>query len=282
MAERPARIRRESSVALYMQIASALAGEIERHRFKPSGRLPAEQELMKRYGVSRITVRQAIARLILQGLVVSKQGKGTFVAGPVVQHQLEGLQGFYDALVGQGHVPRTRLLEFGPRRAPADIAPLLAAQDSRDPVYLERSYVLDDRPFALARAWLPAAAKRVSWEQAERYPLYAILQDILGEKVARAELGIVARSADPEESRLLELPAGSPVLVLERISYGPADQALEISRFSIRPENYRFRLGVQGPIAVTRQIEEVEAAPARRPARGKAGTESRTRKRKES
>ena len=70
--------------------------------------------------------------------------------------------------------------------------------------------------------------------------------------------------------------------MLERISYGPADQALEISRFSIRPENYRFRLGVQGPIAVTRQIEEVEAAPARRPARGKAGTESRTRKRKES
>ncbi len=258
------KIRRESSVALYVQIAASLAREIAERRYKPFDRLPTEHELMHRFGVSRITVRQAIARLIFQGLAVAKQGKGTFVAGPVVQHELKGLEGFYDTLVGQGHMPQTRLLELGPREAPADIELMLGVKGKAGAraMYLKRGYTLQGHPFALARAWLPPAALRVSWDEAESHPLYAILQDLLGLKVARAEVAILAREADGEEADLLALTPASPVLVMERVSFSATGQALEVSRFSIRPENYRFRLSVQGPLAITRQIEQV--APGRR------------------
>lgn len=257
-------LRRQSSVALYLQIAAVLARDIAAQRYKPHGRLPTERQLMQRHGVSRITVRQAIARLVLQGLAVSKQGKGSFVAGPVVQHELQALQGFYDTLVVQGHEPKTRLLDFGPRAAPEDLALLLGGKGERQAVYLARSYFMRERPFALARAWLTPAARGVSWEDAERHPLYAILQSLLGLKVARAELGIIARGADAEEAARLGVKRGSPVLVMERTSYAARGDALEISRFSIRPESYRFRLGVQGPLAITRQIERVSPGARRR------------------
>lgn len=269
------KIERESSVPLYVQIADRLARDIAEGRYKAFERLPTEHELMERYRVSRITVRQAIAQLIRQGLAVSKQGKGTFVAGPVVQHELEELKGFYDTLVGQGHTPQTRLLEFGPAQTPANIELLLGAAGQKA-VYLKRVYSLQGRPFALARAWLPPAAQRVSWDEAARNPLYAILQNLLGFKVVRAEVSIVARQADPEESELLALQPASPVLVMERASYSNAGEVLEVSRFSIRPENYRFRLSVQGPLAITRQIQELTApGRARKPS---AKAPKRTRK----
>jgi len=266
------KLRRHSHVAMYVQIADSIARDIAERRYRPLDRLPTERALMERFAVSRITVRQAIARLIFQGLAVAKQGKGTFVAGPVVQHELEELQGFYDALVKQGHVPRTRLLELGPRAAPSDVELMLGVKGKSAPraVYLKRSYFLQGRPFALARAWLPPAARRVSWDEAETHPLYAILQDLLGRRVARAEVSIVARDADGEEADVLDLAPASPVLVMERVSYGARGEALEISRFSIRPENYRFRMSVQGPLAITRHIEEVG-----RPSRG---TQARARK----
>lgn len=252
------KIRRESNITLYMQIADRLAREITSGRYKAFQRLPTEHDLMARYRVSRITVRQAIAQLIRQELVVSKQGKGTFVAGPVVQHALEELKGFYDTLIGQGHAPQTQLLEFGPKETPADIGLLLGAS-VKHAVYLKRIYSLQGRPFALARAWLPPAAQRVAWDEATLNPLYAILQNLLSLKVERAEVSIIARQAETEESDLLKLKPASPLLVMERTSYSHAGEALEISRFSILPEHYRFRLSVQGPLAITRQIQEVPA-----------------------
>jgi GntR family transcriptional regulator len=250
------RLNRQSSVALYMQIADSLAQDIASMRLKAFDRLPTESELMKRFGVSRVTVRQAIARLTREGLAVSKQGKGSFVAGPVVQHELEELRGFYDTLVAQGHAPQTDLLAFGPARTPADVGRLLRT-GGQQAVYLKRIYSLHRRPFALARAWLPPEAQRVTWGEAVRNPLYAILQHLLGFRVVRAEVGIVARQADAEELELLALQARSPVLVMERTSYSRAGDVLEVSRFSVRPENYRFHLSVEGPLAITRQIQEV-------------------------
>jgi len=260
---RPLKLNRQNSVALYVQIADRLAKEIAQKKYKVFERLPTEHELVERLGVSRVTVRQAIAQLVRQGLAVSKQGKGTFVAGPVVHHELEELKGFYDTLVSQGHMPQTRLLSFEPMQTPEEIEPLMVTPE-RQAMHLKRLYSLDDRPFALVRAWLPIAAQRVSWDEAARHPLYAILQNLLGYQVVRAEVSIVARLADDEEAQLLELAPASPVLVMERASTSKDGKTLEVSRFSIRPENYRFRLSVQGPLAITSQIQEMAAPGASR------------------
>ncbi|MEO7854825.1 MAG: GntR family transcriptional regulator [Rubrivivax sp.] len=275
----PLKLDRQNSVALYVQIADRLAKEIAQKKYKVFERLPTEHELMERLGVSRVTVRQAIAQLVRQGLAVSKQGKGSFVAGPVVHHELEQLRGFYDTLVGQGHLPQTELLEFEPVPTPEAVEVLLGAPHPKA-ISLKRLYSLDNRPFAMVRAWLPIAAQRVSWDEAARHPLYAILQNLLGYVVVRAELSIVARLADAEEAERLELEPASPVLVMERTSFSKDGKALEVSHFSIRPENYRFRLSVQGPLAITRQIQEMAApGPSRTPHPAASTATKRKRKR---
>jgi GntR family transcriptional regulator len=253
------KIKRESSVALYVQIAERLAQDIANGLYGLSERLPTEHELMERYDVSRVTVRQAITQLMRQGLVVSKQGKGTFVAGPVVEHGLEELKGFYDTLVSRGHAPETKLLIFGPMQAPHEAQEKLG-EGAAPLIHLVRVYLLHGQPFALVRAWLPSSAQRVSWEEAERHPIYAILQTLLGMKVARADMNIVAHGADAEEAEILDLEPANPVLMMERTSYSNNGQALEFSRFSIRPENYRFCITAQGPLSVTTQIQKVTPA----------------------
>lgn len=253
------KIERDSSIALYVQIAEKLAKDIVGNRYKPFERLPSEQELMERYGVSRVTVRQAIGVLRKQGVVSAKQGKGTFVGAPVVQHELADLRGFYDALVRSGNPPQTRLLKFEPVKPDARIEVLFNASAGHA-MYLERLYLLKAHPFALARAWLPPIAKKISWDEAEANPLYSILENLLHLRVTNADVSIIARTADANEARLLELPAKSPVLVMQRASYSPEGHGLEYSQFTVRPENYRFCLSVQGPLAITRQIQEV--APA--------------------
>lgn len=256
------KVERDSSVSLYVQIADRLAREIAEGRHKPFERLPSEQSLMERYGVSRVTVRQAIGLLARQGLVEPKQGKGTFVAGPVVRHELADLRGFYDELVRSGNPPKTRLLKFEPREADAQTEVLLGAGPG-EAMFLKRLYLLETHPFALARAWLPPIAKAISWQQAETNPLYSILENLLGQRVTRADVSIIARETDAEEARLLELPPRSPVLVMQRASYSPEGKGLEYSQFTVRPENYRFCLSVHGPLAITRQIQEVAPPPRR-------------------
>ena len=256
------KIDRNRAAPLYEQIADLLATQIAKGRYKPFQRLPSEQECMQRWGVSRVTVRQAVALLQRRGVVEVRHGKGSFVAGPVVHHELEELRGFYDTLVTEGLDPTTRLLGFEPKAAPEGIAEALRAA-GRPAMQLTRLYSLHEQPFALARAWLPPEAARVSWDEAATHPLYALLQQLLEMQVKRADVGIVACSADADESRLLDVAPGSPVLVMERVSYGADERALECSRFTIRPENYRFCLSVHGPLAITRQIREIRpAAPA--------------------
>jgi DNA-binding GntR family transcriptional regulator len=113
-------LARDSHVAMYRQLAQQLRGAITRGDYRPGDKIPTEPQLIRRFGVSRITARQAVDALAREKLVIRKQGKGTFVAGPLVHHDLLELRGIYDELVAQGLEPHTRLLELAGGPAGAD------------------------------------------------------------------------------------------------------------------------------------------------------------------
>src|SRR5690242_20077656 len=97
----PTALSRSSPEPLHRQLAERLADSIRSRAFKPGERLPSESELAQRYGVSRITLRQAVGALVQQQLVVRKQGKGTFVTAPSVRHDLKRLHGLFGSLLSQ-------------------------------------------------------------------------------------------------------------------------------------------------------------------------------------
>jgi GntR family transcriptional regulator len=240
-------LRRDSHVSLYVQIADHLEREIHAGQYGNTGKLPSEQALMERFKVSRVTVRLALGHLMNQGLVVRKQGKGTFVAGHVVRHDLKTLKGFYDVLVAQGLTPDTELLTFEPTHPPPEIADAMEVGQGRL-VLLRRLYRLDGLPIGVATTWLPLEAAKVAWKDAETHFSYHILQDLLGLPIARASIEIHGRRAGKELGALLELDAGAPLLVLERISYGPGGEPREFTRFAVNSETYKFTVNAEGAV----------------------------------
>lgn len=250
---------RDSYITLYIQLAQQLATEIAEGRWAPHARLPSENDLIKRFDVSRVTVRQAIAKLSDQGLVLRKQGKGTFVAGPVVRHELKNLKGFYDELVSQGLNPETKLLQFGPIETPKEVGRALKTTDAKV-VFLKRLYSLDGAPIALGCTYLPAIAAEVSWEEAVRHPSYAILETLLGIRIAEAEVSIRGRLAGRELGSMLKVAQSAPLLVLERTSFCDAGTPREYTRFYVNSETYEFTLSSNGPLPISPSIKEITPA----------------------
>ncbi|MDB6002296.1 MAG: hypothetical protein JWP52_3995 [Rhizobacter sp.] len=252
-------LTRASAESLYMQIANRLAAQISTGQLAAGSQVSTEAELMQKYGVSRITARQALAVLARNGQVVARRGKGTFVSRPAVHHDLDALRGFQEALLRQGIEPQTELLEFSASAGRTD-ASLPAGLDL--PVRLRRRYCVDGAPFAIVEAFLPAQAASLGNARAERLMVYDILQQFLGLRIARAD--VVIRCAPPgkDRARALGLPARTNVLVMERTSMASNGSACEFMRIHIAPERYAFRLSLPGPIAIASGLHAVaEAAP---------------------
>lgn len=223
---------------LYVQVAALLRREISQRRYGESGALPSEAQLQQRFGISRVTARQALRRLADQGLVERRQGKGTYVAGQPLRHDLGQVRGFYDDLVCQGVAPQTELLFFGP--------PASGAPDGALPTRLERLYRVDGEPMALVRAWLPPAASALGRDAAERMTIYGLVEDGLGRRIARAESTVGAQAPDAVAAARLGVPGGGFVLTLARRSYDELGDLCESALFLVRPERYEFMLRSEG------------------------------------
>ncbi len=254
-------LKRESAKTLYFQMAESIARQIREGRYPPFARLPSEKELMARYGVSRITVRQAIAVLLKKGLIETKQGKGTFVVGTILQHGLDRLVGFYDSLVAQGEKPTTQLLDFG-RAASADRAGTAFEKSRGVPFQLKRLYLLRGRPFAVVRGLITADAGEITREQAEQMTIYRLLGELLHLEVARADVRVRASVVGKRYSETLKLSPGRPMLVMERVSSDIAGRPLEHSFFHVVPELYEVSLGVAGPLDISKGIRRVKSGDA--------------------
>jgi GntR family transcriptional regulator len=248
------RLDRDSVVPLYKQLAALLLAQINDGSRKAGERLPSEPELMAQFGVSRVTVRQAIALLARSGKASAQHGKGTFVASRMVRHDLDSLHGFYDALRSQGIEPETRLLEWSVDGGALDGVPPAGAQL---PVRLRRLYSVEGRPFAVVTGYLPAAAAALGRERAERLMVYDILSEYLQMTVTRAEATIRCCKAPTGVARLLGVGRGGMVLMMERRSFARGADPCEFMQIHIVPERYEFRLSVAGQLELARGVRQV-------------------------
>jgi GntR family transcriptional regulator len=230
---------RENIASLYEQIASLLREEIQQGRFEPTGKLPSEAALCLRFGVSRVTVRQSLARLEQEGTVARKQGKGTYATGRQLRHGLDQLRSFHESLLRQGLQAEMRLLSREIVDAPGGALSVMGDEDGRC-LRLLRLHLLDGAPLAVGRSYLPLLMDAADRERMERTPSYAILQELTGQAVARADLAIKVGQADAELAPALGVAEGAPLLVMERSSYFADGACCDRSQFYIRPERYEF------------------------------------------
>jgi GntR family transcriptional regulator len=230
---------RTNVTSLYQQIATRLREEAMNGAYGASGRLPSEAQLCARFGVSRVTVRQALDRLEDEGTVERKQGKGTYVAGKRVRHGLDALRSFHDSLVLQGLEPEMRVLSLEHVDVPAHLRARFAGAEGGC-VLLRRLHVVDGRPIALGASYLPRAIADLAPDVVACQPNYALLAAIEGNGVAHADIAIRAEAADRDVARILKIRTGSPLLVMTRTSSFPNGDCCDFSTFQICPERYEF------------------------------------------
>lgn len=225
----------------YRQIAEILREAIRSKRLAPGDRLPSEAELIKHFGVARMTVRQAMQVLGSEGLVITQHGRGVFVRStPPIhrlasdrfarRHRANGKAAFTVEAEKSGYTPQVDNVTVT-REKPN----LLAAEHLRlgtddDVVVRSRRYLADGRPVETAISYIPAAfAQGAKIEQVDTGPggIYARLEES-GHTLARFTEEVGARMPTPEERRVLQLPAGVPVLTVVRTAYDTNDVAVEV------------------------------------------------------
>jgi len=235
-------VSRASPVPLHIQIRNILLDQIQTGRLKPGEQIPRERELGERFGVSLAPVRQALLDLAKEGYLQRLQGRGTFVREAKVEQKIAILSSFTESLRAEGVDGTVRVLRQEPVLAPARIRSSLQITDRRV-LLVERLASQDEETLALLRAYLPLSlVPELPGTRLEGQSLYSVLQQTYGVDLVRAESIIEVIRCDAVDSALLEIPPGSPALLVEGVTFDSADRPVEFSRVIYRADRFRFAL----------------------------------------
>ena len=211
---------RSDPVPLHVQLKKALKDQILSGSWKTGDLVPAEPELCRDFGVSRTTVRQALAELTHEGLVVRERGRGTFVAGHNARRTLFH---FFHIVPADGgkEQPETELLSFERATADADGAQRLHILPGATVFRIKNLLRLRGRPVVLDEITLPAErfprlSEKVFRERDST--IYQLYQVRYGINIVRSAERLSATLADRPSAKLLGIPAGSPLLRIKRIA----------------------------------------------------------------
>lgn len=235
-------LERDSALPLYLQLSRAIEAKIEGGHFGPGQMLPSETALCRHLSVSRITVRQAFEDLLTRGLIDRRQGKGTFVARPLIRTGLTGADRLFDTLFAQKHAPSSRLLTFGLQHPPADIAPFFDCPPDDQLLRLDRLYLLNDRPVGIAIGWLRAEVAAISREDAASHSTAYLIERMFGQPIKKSEVSIRAASAGRETAQHLKINERAPVLVLHRRRLLQDGRTADVVRSYMNADSYEFSI----------------------------------------
>lgn len=239
MTERP--LDRNSPIPLYFQIAENLKQAIEDGTLKPGERLDNELDLTERLGVSRPTVRQAVQRLVEQGLVVRRRGLGTVVVAPRILRSV-ALTSLYDDLSANHRHPATTVLAASETEADDELASILSLPGGAAVLSVERLRLADGTPLALMHNFLPAGLLKGRPEDAlEKTGLYELLRS-QGIQLHAGEQVIGARRATAPEADLLQAPRNATVLTMTRTTFDQAGQPVEHGSHAYLADRYSFKM----------------------------------------
>lgn len=229
---------------LYRRIERTLRAEIEEQLY-PGAPIGTEAELEKRFHVSRITVRRAIDELVHAGLLVRRQGSGTFVARTKVTEELGILHSWTERMRELGFEPRTVDCEMLQVVPPAWVAQALRLdpEASESVLRIQRLRYGNEEPLSLMVDYLRLRyVPDLAEKGLEGESLYETLEKRYALELARADDIVTARSASLFESRLLGVAPNAPVLYVTRITYLPNDEPLVAATVVSRADRYEYRV----------------------------------------
>lgn len=240
-------IQHDAATPLYLQIKNLLQKQIEEGCYTDGDKLPSEREMCEAYGVSRIPVRKALELLEAEGLIQSFQGKGSFVSAPKIRNNLVHIQTFAETLAQQGYSGHTSIVSYEEHCSDSSFDVLLDGSKTGtsrlmllghaagEPVVFYDSYLR--RPI-FQRFYNAAKVAEAEGIPFSTFDLYSKTMITIG----KVEQRVLAVDADRRISRVLDIPEGTAVLVLESVIFNGRMEAVEYKRGYYRTDKYSFKL----------------------------------------
>ncbi|MFJ3823712.1 GntR family transcriptional regulator [Streptomyces nodosus] len=231
---------------LWYQVSQSLRASILGRSPRDPLRLPTEEQLAGHYGVSVLTMRQALKELEGEGLISRHRRRGTFIEPGVRRGAPVRLLGSVDAIVAQQSGMTTELLDHGRVPVPSDLAEHFPDLAEVAAYHRLRSDEKTGEPTNHARNYVrPELAERFDQEDLVRWPMTKVLRDVVGVEISRITDTVQARLADPETARLLEVPLLSPILHYTGITYDTEGRPLDVAVIHYRGDRFSFTVTLE-------------------------------------
>lgn len=238
-------LNKQGFIPLYYQIQQALMQKIQSGELLVGDPLDSEEELSRRFQVSRMTARQALHGLKVSGYAYSQKGRGTFVSRPKFEKNEMHLQGFTEDMRHRGMTPGSRLLEQRLIPASEELIVKLQLQPGDDVLRLLRLRTADNIPMAIEESNLPLrhfpGLDKVDFS---RSSLYQTLREQFGVQPGWADEMIEALPASNKEAELLTIPKRSSILSITRTVMTMQETPIEIACSRYRGDRYRALIRV--------------------------------------
>ncbi|MCB5909970.1 GntR family transcriptional regulator [Streptomyces pinistramenti] len=226
---------------LWYQVSQSLRASILGRSPDAPLRLPTEDALAVHYGVSVLTMRQALKELETEGLISRHRRRGTFIEPSALRGAPVRLLGSVDAIVAQQSGMSTELLEHGSTPLPSELSEYFPDMTEVAGYRRLRSDEETGEPTNHARNYVrPDVAARIDLADLARWPMTKVLRDAVGIRISRITDTVEARLADPETAALLQVPLLSPILHYTGITYDEAGLAVDVARIHYRGDRFSF------------------------------------------
>jgi GntR family transcriptional regulator len=237
----------ENKAPLHIRIREAIRRQVRAGELvDEAGRLLTEAELVKHFGVSRVTIRSAIRPLVDEGMFARERGRGTFLRSNQPENWVGRLMGFSETIRDAGYEPGARVLHQGmTNRHDSTVRRLL---QERAVWELKRVRLADETPIAIEHAYYPPdIGLEIEKRDLTSIVMYRVFESDFGLDIQAATQTISATRSDDFSADLLGVNVGSPLLAMQRLTTSAAGRPLELLRSVYRPDFFQFTIRLTRP-----------------------------------
>lgn len=216
----------KSAVPLYVQLMDQIEDGIYQKVYLPGMKLQSENEMAKTYGVSNITVKNAISGLVEKGLVVRKQGKGTFVSKTKFTRDMKKLSGFTEMCGRMGVKAGGRMLDNRLVTAEDTTAEQLKIAKNSQVIFISRVRFADWEPVAVEHSYFPSKYACLLGRRFDDNSLFEYLKERENVSVKSSEKQIELCRASEKEAELLGIRKGDPLLYIKSVAFSKDGEPL--------------------------------------------------------
>ena len=225
---------------LYLQLKKILRTAVVNGEYVPGQQIPTEQELMKQYNVSRITVRRAIQELINEKYLIKSQGKGTFVSQTRLSRELVKLKSFTEGCEDNHQVAKSQVLSVTVDKANKHDISRLGVSAEDKVIHITRLRFRDDVPFLIEHSYYQYPQYEFLLHHNLSGSIYAILKEKLGLIPARSEKSVEIAYATAEQAQLLGINKGAALFLMRTVVYDEEDCPVHHNIVYLDGVTYRF------------------------------------------